>query len=125
MNGITSVHQLRAGMAAPLNAADPTASSVSIPSAQLRELNASQPGAAASVQPASGSFASLLDRTVQEVNAKQNAATQAVHDLQTGQNVSLHDAMIATEEANISFQLMVQTRNRLLEAYQELMRMSV
>jgi flagellar hook-basal body complex protein FliE len=46
-------------------------------------------------------------------------------DLQSGNNVSLHQTMIATEEANVSFQLMVEVRNRLLESYQELMRLQV
>jgi flagellar hook-basal body complex protein FliE len=40
-------------------------------------------------------------------------------------NVPLHRVMIATEEASVSFQLMVEVRNKLLEAYQELMRMQV
>ena len=62
---------------------------------------------------------------VQEVNAKQNVATQALQDLQSGQNVSLHQTMIAMEEASVSFQLMVEVRNRLLESYQEIMRMQV
>jgi flagellar hook-basal body complex protein FliE len=39
--------------------------------------------------------------------------------------VSLHQAMIAMEEASVSFQLMVEVRNRLLESYQELMRMQI
>lgn len=109
-------------MAMPATPVEQAAASVSLPSAELRELNASQPGAAA---PATGSFSSLLDRAVTEVNAKQNAAAEALRGLQSGQNVSLHQAMIAGEEANISFQLMVETRNRLLESYQELMRMQV
>jgi len=126
MHGITSIHQILPGQSAlPAAGSDP-ASSVSLPSAQLRELNASLPGGAAEVQPAvSGSFSSLLDRAVQDVNAKQSAANQALQGLQSGQNVSLHQAMIASEEANVSFQLMVETRNRLLESYQEIMRMTV
>ena len=43
----------------------------------------------------------------------------------SGENVPLHQVMIATEEASVSFQLMVEVRNKLLEAYQELMRMQV
>jgi flagellar hook-basal body complex protein FliE len=45
--------------------------------------------------------------------------------LQGGQNVPLHQAVVAMEEANVSFQLMVEVRNRMLEAYQEIMRMQV
>jgi flagellar hook-basal body complex protein FliE len=78
-----------------------------------------------STQPVGDSFGTLLGRMVEEVNAKQNAATDAVHSLQSGGNVSLHQAVIAMEEASVSFQLMVEVRNKLLEAYQEIMRMQV
>jgi flagellar hook-basal body complex protein FliE len=71
------------------------------------------------------SFDNLLGAFVQEVNAKQVAAGDAVNGLLSGQNVSLHQAVIAMEEAGVSFQFMVEVRNKLLEAYQELMRMHV
>lgn len=74
---------------------------------------------------ADGSFSGMLGRLVSEVNAKQNAASQAVADLQSGRPVTLHQAMISMEEASVSFQLMAEVRNRLLESYQELMRMQV
>jgi len=73
----------------------------------------------------SDSFATMLGRMVSDVNAQQNIATQTVNALQSGQNVPLHQAVIAMEEANVSFQLMVEVRNRLLDAYQEIMRMQV
>lgn len=75
--------------------------------------------------PASESFESVLGRFVGEVQARQTAATQAVQGVLSGQGLPLHQAMIAVEEAAVSFQLMVEVRNRLLEAYQELMRMQV
>lgn len=86
------------------------------------------PGQTAGIKPAqpSGeSFGSLLGRMVEEVNASQNAAADAVQKLQAGGDVSLHQAVIAMEEASISFQLMVEVRNKLLESYQEIMRMQV
>ena len=70
-------------------------------------------------------FSTVLGRMVGEVNAKQALAGEAVHGLQSGQPVSLHQAVIAMEEASVSFQLMVEVRNKLLESYQELMRMSI
>lgn len=72
-----------------------------------------------------GSFTNVLGQLVGDVNSKQVAAGDAVNGLLTGGNVSLHQAMIAMEEANVSFQLMIQVRNKLLESYQELMRMQV
>jgi flagellar hook-basal body complex protein FliE len=72
-----------------------------------------------------GSFSNLLHNAVQEVSGKQNAATAAVNGLLTGQNVSLHQAVIAMEEATVSFQLMIEVRNKMLEGYQEIMRMQL
>lgn len=70
-------------------------------------------------------FGEMLGDLVQGVNAKQAASKETVNALLAGQNVPLHQAMIAMEEASVSFQLMVEVRNKLLESYQELMRMQV
>lgn len=88
------------------------------------ELNSLLPNAA-SAPAGAASFPSFLQRMVGEVNSKQEAASASVNGLLSGQDVQLHQAMIAVEEANISFQLMVEVRNRLLESYQEIMRMQV
>jgi flagellar hook-basal body complex protein FliE len=85
----------------------------------------SEPLSTGSVQPAGGSFASVLGQMVSDVNAQQAVSSQAVSALQSGQNVPLHQAVIAMEEANVSFQLMVEVRNRLMDAYQEIMRMQI
>src|SRR6185295_2804594 len=76
-------------------------------------------------RPAGVSFDSILSRAAGQVVDKQDAAGQTVNGLLAGQNVSLHQTMIAMEEASVSFQLMVEVRNKLLESYQELMRMQV
>lgn len=70
-------------------------------------------------------FEKIATDLVSQVAAKQAAAGESVNQLLSGRNVSLHQTMIAMEEASISFQLMVEVRNKLLEAYQELMRMQV
>jgi flagellar hook-basal body complex protein FliE len=128
MNALTSIHQLWSSMPPTVvGPADKSApASTSIPAAELRELDAdcaATPSAGANS--AQSSFSSLLGQMVQDVNAKQSVATQALQDLQSGQNVSLHQTMIAMEEASVSFQLMVEVRNRLLDSYQEIMRMQV
>jgi flagellar hook-basal body complex protein FliE len=84
-----------------------------------------QPGEITPSQPAGDSFGNVLGKLIQDVNTKQNAATAAVDGLQSGQAVPLHQAVIAMEEANVSFQLMVEVRNKLLDSYQELMRMQI
>ncbi len=82
-------------------------------------------GPATGAMPADGSFGNVLSKMVQEVNAKQVSAAESVNGLLSGQQVNLHEAMIAMEEASVSFQLMVEVRNKLLESYQELMRMQI
>jgi flagellar hook-basal body complex protein FliE len=83
------------------------------------------PGIGQAQQPNESAFSNILGRFVEEVNGKQMAAADLVANLQSGGDVSLHQAVIAMEEASVSFQLMVEVRNKLLEAYQELMRMQV
>lgn len=95
---------------------------------ELRELSPSTtttPNRTGDAKPADGSFGNLLGRMVADVNSKQALAGQAVAGLQSGQPVALHQAMIAMEEASVSFQLMAEVRNKLLDSYQELMRMQV
>ena len=71
------------------------------------------------------SFVDTLGSLVSDVNQSQLQSRDAVSGLMSGQNVPLHQAMIAMEEASVSFQLMVEVRNKLLDSYQELMRMQV
>jgi len=118
----------------PLSAISAPLSAYGVLPAQVQPLRSPPPPApiqlgrpevAAPAAPAGDSFATVLGRFVQEVNAKQHLAADTVNALQAGQNVPLHQAVIALEEANVSFQLMVEVRNKLLESYQELMRMQI
>lgn len=68
------------------------------------------------------SFSNVLGNFIKEVNQKQVDASQT---MQSSGNVSLHQVVIAMEEASVSFQLMVEVRNKLLESYQEMMRMQI
>jgi flagellar hook-basal body complex protein FliE len=100
----------------------PDAQPAKIPAQELTQLPSAL--APTEAKPAQG-FSGLLSDMVSEVNQKQALAGDAVNGLLSGQNVSLHQAMIAMEEASVSFQLMVEVRNKLLESYQELMRMQI
>ena len=84
------------------------------------------PSALAPSAPAGGTdFSALVKNFVGDVNAQQAKAGQMVSGLQSGQNVSLHQAVLSMEEASVSFQLLVEVRNKLLESYQEIMRMQI
>jgi len=71
------------------------------------------------------SFASVLERAVAAVQAKQDQANQAALQVAQGNLDDLHDAVLAQEEASLALDLTVQVRNKVLEAYQEIMRMPV
>jgi flagellar hook-basal body complex protein FliE len=70
-------------------------------------------------------FDTTLHKLVGEVNQQQLHAGNLTGRLLSGQNVPLHQTMIAVEEASVSFQLMVEVRNRVMDSYQELMRMQI
>ena len=70
-------------------------------------------------------FGAWLASAVGDVNQQLARADQSLQQLAAGETQNLHQVMIALEEARIGVQLVVQVRNRLLEAYQEILRMQV
>jgi flagellar hook-basal body complex protein FliE len=84
-----------------------------------------------SVQPSpelpghSGSFATLLQQSLERVDSLQHEADAAVRAFALGQAPSVHDTMIAMEKADLSLRLTTKVRNKVVEAYQEIMRMQV
>jgi len=70
-------------------------------------------------------FNSFIDQAIAEVNDKMQAADTEKTKLFTGETNNLHQAMIAMQEASVAFSLMVEVRNKLVEGYQEIMRMQV
>ncbi len=73
----------------------------------------------------SNSFTDVLNRIVESVDQKMDLAEAAKTSVLAGDATNLHQAMIATQEASVAFSLMVEVRNKLVESYQELMRMQV
>jgi flagellar hook-basal body complex protein FliE len=74
---------------------------------------------------AKGGFGETLGRLLEDVNASQRAAAAAATALSAGRPVDTAQTLVAIEKANITFQFAMQVRNKLLEAYQEIMRMPV
>ena len=70
-------------------------------------------------------FASLLKNALVEVNQAQLESAQMDRMLAEGKLTNVHDAVIAAEKATLSIELTVQIRNKIVEAYQEVMRMNV
>ncbi len=96
-----------------------------IPKAELQQIPMAVPSQDTGVARPVGGFEDVLGQMVSEVNQRQAVAADKVQGLLSGQEVSLHETMVSMEEASLSFQLMVEVRNKLLESYQELMRMQV
>lgn len=71
------------------------------------------------------SFQNFLQNAASTANDKLVGADVAVRDLALGKAENLHEVMISLEEAKISFELMVQVRNKMVEAYQEILRMRI
>lgn len=70
-------------------------------------------------------FAQILQESILNVDGKLKNAAQAQQQVAAGNEASLHAVMIAGKKADISMRLAVQIRNKLLEGYQEIMRMQV
>jgi flagellar hook-basal body complex protein FliE len=70
-------------------------------------------------------FADSLRGALQDVNRLQLDAGNDVNRVVAGEEVDLHEVMISSAEAGIAFEMMMEIRNKLLEAYQEVMRMQV
>jgi len=71
------------------------------------------------------SFKDYLLSSIQEVNAMQQTADQAVENLVTGGNVHPAEVLTAVQKADIAFRMMVQIRNKIVQAYQEVQNMRV
>lgn len=70
------------------------------------------------------SFAKILKESIEKVNEVQADADQTIKDFVAG-NKNIHETMIAVEKAGLSFQMMLQVRNKIITAYEEVMRMQV
>ncbi len=76
-------------------------------------------------QVASQDFVELLKGAIDNVNRIQHEADLLENAVARGENMNIHQAIIAGEKAGLSFQLLMQVRNKLLDAYQEVSRMQV
>ncbi len=75
--------------------------------------------------PDSPSFAEILKSSINEVNALQKEAEHAVQDLVQGKTESVSEVLTAVEKADLAFKALMQVRNKLVEAYQEIIRLRV
>jgi flagellar hook-basal body complex protein FliE len=98
--------------------------------AQMRQIAAAAQGApapAAGGEPAGGAdFAALLKSSIDKVNETQQQAGQLAEAFSAGNpGIDLSEVMVALQKASVSFQAMTQVRNRLVDAYRDIMNMPV
>ena len=72
-----------------------------------------------------GGFQSVLQGAIQNIEAANGNADDSVQKFLTGQNEELHSAILAVQQASIAFDLGLQVRNKVVDAYQEIMRMQM
>jgi flagellar hook-basal body complex protein FliE len=70
-------------------------------------------------------FGDVLKDAISTVNELQKQSDQEIQKLMTGESKDLHTTVIAMQKADLSFQMMMQVRNKIVQAYQEIMRMQV
>ena len=71
------------------------------------------------------SFADTLKKAISSVNEQQISSDQLTDKLINGEDVELHEVMIQSQKASITLNATLEVRNKVIEAYQEIMRMSV
>jgi flagellar hook-basal body complex protein FliE len=71
------------------------------------------------------SFADTLEEAVGEVNELQKNADTLMQQLATGENKNIPEVLVAAEKADVALKLMVQVRNKIIDAYHEVMKMQV
>ena len=78
-------------------------------------------GAQSAVEKLGKSFGSALDA----LNTQQASSDQLIQQLAAGENVDVHNVMIAAEQTDVSFRIAIAMRDQLVQAYQEMMRMQI
>lgn len=91
---------------------------------QMRTMSLQAAGRPVQETGANTDFSSLLQQSISSVNDTQLRAGKMVEGFESGaSNLSLAEVMVETQKANVSFQAMLQVRNKLVEAYKDVMNM--
>ena len=91
---------------------------------RLQSLYAPKPQPAAATTSAD-SFSNMLNRVMDQTDATEKAAQKQADSLLTGQADNIHSVVLASEKAEVALQMTLQIRNKVLDAYNEVMRMQI
>jgi flagellar hook-basal body complex protein FliE len=92
------------------------------PKLQVPEIRGSQVRAGESSR---GDFGEILKDAISTANDLQKQSDQQIQNFIAGESQDLHTTVIAMQKADLSFQMMMQVRNKIVQAYQEIMRMQM
>ncbi len=92
------------------------------PNLQVPELRSPQKQGS---EKAGSGFGEILKDAISTANELQKQSDQEIQKFMTGESQDLHTTVIAMQKADLSFQMMMQVRNKIVQAYQEIMRMQV
>ena len=70
-------------------------------------------------------FRSVLESAIDQVEGARNNANQSVQSFLSGEGDDLHSTVLSVQRANLEFQMLMQVRNKVVSAYQEIMRMQM
>ena len=91
---------------------------------QIQPIELTAP-AGSSTAAAGGDFKGVLQSAIQQVQSSQTAASNAVQSDLSGENTELHSTILATQKADLQFDMFLQVRNKVVGAYQEIMKLQV
>ncbi len=97
-------------------------------SAPISPINFPMPIEAPRLQPAAssgGDFQKALSSAIQQVETSRTAADSSAQRFISGENQELHSTILATQNAELQFEMFMQVRNKVVSAYEEIMRMQV
>ncbi len=92
---------------------------------EIRDSKMNQPSSTNGTNGGQVSFADTLKSAINNVNEQQKVADVKMQEIATGKNNNIPEVMIAAEKADISLKLMVQVRNKIIDAYHDIMKMQV
>jgi flagellar hook-basal body complex protein FliE len=105
---------------------------IELSSPMLEAMLSVRPGMTADIAPAvngkadaAAGFAQAMKHAISHVDGQQHAADFKVNAVETGQSDDLIGAMLASQEANLSFSMMLQVRNKLMSAFDDIIKMQV
>jgi flagellar hook-basal body complex protein FliE len=98
---------------------------MALPITAVRGFQAPDPVRTPPTPPAAGEFRSMLTSAIQRVEKFQTEAARSVDRYLTGESEDLHTTALATQRAELALDMFVQARNKVVAAYQEIMRMQM